>query len=102
MRNLVFIGILLFAVAAVAYPVISGDADSQESTQSICPVSSKEIDKNIYTNFEGQRIYFCSQASKEAFLKNPKIYLPNLILSDKGALINKPAAKKSSGSDCGT
>lgn len=101
MRNLLMVGILIFAAAAVAYPFLSGAAEKQEITQSVCPVSSKKIDANVYTNFEGNRIYFCSEASKEAFLKNPDAYLPNLILDEKGNVTNKRAAKKS-GSDCNT
>ena len=101
MRNLLMVGILIFAAAAVAYPFLSGAAEKQEFTQSVCPVSSKKIDENVYTNYEGKRIYFCSEDSKEAFLKNPDAYLPNLILEEKRHANSKRAAKKS-GSDCNT
>jgi YHS domain-containing protein len=95
------IGILIFAAAAVTYPFLSGAAEKQEITQSVCPVSNKKIDSNVYTNFDGKRIYFCSEESKEAFLKNPDAYLPNLILEEKRQASSKRAAKKS-GSDCGS
>jgi YHS domain-containing protein len=43
--------------------------------QSICPVMGGEIDKTVYVDFQGQRIYFCCPSCKETFLENPEKYM---------------------------
>jgi YHS domain-containing protein len=49
-----------------------------ESIQKVCPVSGKPINKNIYADYKGRRVYFDSEKSKEVFLKDPEIYLKKL------------------------
>ncbi len=38
-------------------------------------LSGKPVNKNIYTDHEGMRIYFCCDQSRNDFLKNPEVYL---------------------------
>jgi YHS domain-containing protein len=46
--------------------------------QTICPVMGGEIDKNIYLDFEGKRIYFCCDGCKGTFKKDPEKYLKKI------------------------
>lgn len=55
-------------------------------TQKTCPVTGDPIDKTIYTDYQGKRIYFCCPSCKADFAKDPDKYLT--ILKDKG---EKPA-----------
>jgi YHS domain-containing protein len=40
-----------------------------------CPVSGKPSSQEIFTEYQGEKIYFCSSACKEKFLKNPEKYM---------------------------
>jgi rhodanese-related sulfurtransferase/YHS domain-containing protein len=51
---------------------------SKNNPQTVCPVMGGRIDKNVYTDHEGQRIYFCCPACKPAFEKDPDKYLQKM------------------------
>lgn len=46
-----------------------------ESVQQNCPVMGGKIDKNIYTDYNGRRIYFCCESCRQSFSKDPEKYL---------------------------
>jgi len=50
--------------------------------QSTCPVSGDPINKEVYTDYQGKRVYFCCQACPPEFAKNPDKYMK--VLADKG------------------
>lgn len=43
-------------------------------TQTVCPVMGEKIDKNIYVDYQGQRVYFCCQGCIDSFNKEPEKY----------------------------
>jgi YHS domain-containing protein len=43
-----------------------------------CPVLGGDIDKKVYTDYKGQRIYFCCKACIEDFKKDPEKYLKKM------------------------
>ena len=49
-----------------------------ESVQEKCPVMGGKIDKNVYTDYKGRRVYFCCKACIESFEKDPENYLRKL------------------------
>jgi YHS domain-containing protein len=54
-----------------------------ESVQEFCPVMVGHnlpcfINKNIYTDYNGRRVYFCTKDCKKSFLKEPEKYLKYL------------------------
>lgn len=57
-----------------------------EGSQKTCPVMGNPINKEIFVDHEGQRIYFCCPGCNDPFKKNPAKYLKKL--SDNG---EKPA-----------
>lgn len=60
--------------------------------QETCPVMGGELDKSIYVDHEGKRVYFCCGMCVEKFKKDPEKYLK--VLSDKGeAPIDVPAGE---------
>jgi len=60
-------------------------------SQPLCPVTKEPVDRKVFTDLEGKRIYFCCAACLEAFKKNPDKYLD--ILDEMGAILEKtPAA----------
>ena len=46
--------------------------------QTMCPVLEAPIDKNVYVEYEGKRVYFCCTMCKDQFLKEPQKYLAKL------------------------
>jgi YHS domain-containing protein len=56
-------------------------ADMKDGTavnieQKTCPVmEGNPINKEIYTDYNGRRIYFCCPACKETFAKDPDKYI---------------------------
>ena len=78
--------IAIFTVTAIADDSATTDksvkkpccAEKTEKVQTTCPVMGGEINKDIYLDHEGNRIYFCCQACVEKFNQDPDTYLQKL------------------------
>ncbi len=91
-KRLVRIGVLIvvFSLLATAYPAEEGahvhgqesittGAENVQVTNAICPVMpDMKAEPDIFTDYEGKRVYFCCRNCKAAFGKNPEKYLPRL------------------------
>lgn len=56
-------------------------AAAQEAVaeQTVCPVmKGQPIDKTIFVEYQGKRVYFCCESCKAAFEKEPAKYLADL------------------------
>ncbi len=53
-----------------------------ENVQTACPVSGKELDTTVFTDFEGRRVFFCCEKCVEPFLEAPAEYLGKLDTPD--------------------
>ena len=49
-----------------------------EIEQTTCPVMEGPINKNIFAEYKGKKVYFCCPACKEKFEKEPEKYLSKL------------------------
>lgn len=61
-------------VSAAAAPA----ADQQLKLQTTCPVMGGAVDKKIYVDYEGKRIYLCCQGCVAIVQKDPAKYLKQL------------------------
>ena len=52
--------------------------DMEGKPQTLCPVMGGEINRDIYVDYQGMRVYFCCAACKEPFLKEPEKYLQKM------------------------
>ncbi len=68
---------MLMAVLAVAL-MMAGPVLAQGKAQTVCPVLGGNVDTNIYTDYKGQRVYFCCKGCDEEFKKNPEKYLEKM------------------------
>ena len=50
----------------------------QTIEQKICPVMEGPINKEIYTEYKGKKVYFCCPGCKEKFEKEPGKYISKL------------------------
>jgi YHS domain-containing protein len=79
----------------IGYSFAESD-EAKTMSQQICPVMTFgdlgcSVTKNdIYTDYQGKRIYFCSKGCRETFKKDPEKYMEKL--KTKGqVLMDTPA-----------
>lgn len=46
--------------------------------QTVCPVKHGKINKDLYVDYKGQRIYFCCKECIPIFNKDPEAYLKRM------------------------
>ena len=68
---------LILALTLVAFAAGSLWA-AEGKPQTICPVLAGNIDKSIYVDYKGKRIYFCCQGCDAEFKKDPEKYMKKL------------------------
>jgi len=59
-------------------PTESNAAAVTDTPQTICPVMGGAINKDIFVEYEGKKVYFCCPACVSEFQKNPEKYLDKL------------------------
>lgn len=67
--------LFLAALALVAVFALSTEGSAKEPNQLKCPVLSSPINKKVYTDYQGKRIYFCCPPCIPQFNKNPEKYM---------------------------
>ncbi len=60
--------------------------------QKACPVQHGKINKDLYVDYKGQRIYFCCKECLPIFNKNPEAYLKRM--EQEGVLPEKSPGGK--------
>ena len=71
------IRVLILALALAAFAAGSLWA-ADPKPQTVCPVLGGNIDKNVYADYQGKRIYFCCLGCDTEFKKDPEKYLKKL------------------------
>jgi YHS domain-containing protein len=69
--------VMSLLAAALIVPVMAGDKPLRPEDlkpQTLCPVMGNAIDSTVYTDYQGQRVYFCCPGCIETFLANPDTY----------------------------
>jgi len=54
------------------------DARIEEKAQTLCPVMGGAVDKQIFVDHDGKRVYFCCASCIDAFRETPEPYLEKL------------------------
>ncbi len=83
MAKVLFISLIVLALAAG--PALG--ADQPQKPQSVCPVLGGNIDKKVYVDYQGKRIYFCCQGCDAEFRKDPEKYLKKI--QEQGITLEK-------------
>jgi YHS domain-containing protein len=68
---------LILALALTAF-VAGGLWAADPKPQTTCPVLGGNVDKNVYADYQGKRIYFCCSGCDAEFKKNPEKYMKKL------------------------
>jgi YHS domain-containing protein len=56
----------------------AAQAAYQSPEQTTCPVTGGPINKDVYTIYQGKKVYFCCEGCKRAFEKKPEKYIDKL------------------------
>jgi YHS domain-containing protein len=48
------------------------------SEQTLCPIMDAPINKELYTEYQGKKVYFCCPGCNEKFEQNPEQYIAKL------------------------
>ncbi len=54
------------------------DVAAVAGEQTMCPVMGGAIDKNIFVEYKGKKVYFCCQGCEDKFKAEPEKYLAKL------------------------
>ena len=53
--------------------------EAAAAEQTMCPImDGNKIDKNVFVEYQGKKVYFCCLQCKGEFEKNPEKYISNL------------------------
>jgi len=71
----------------------------QQRPQITCPVMRGHvincgIDKEVYTDYKGKLVYFCSEGCREEFWKDPKKYIK--LLENEGVTLEEALGSEGS------
>ncbi len=89
-------GLALAVVLVAAAMVSAGEKASECPRQTVCPVMGGEIDKDVFTDFEGKRVYFCCPMCIDKFKADPAKFLKKL--TDEGVVLeDSPKGKEPCG-----
>jgi len=81
--------VLFLALALTAFAAGSLWA-AEAKPQTTCPVLAGNIDKSVYADYQGKRIYFCCKGCDAEFEKNPGKYMKKL--QDEGVTLEPTPA----------
>lgn len=62
-------------MAMEAEPAVETASTIEQKT---CPVMGGAINKNLFTEYKGKKVYFCCEGCEEKFLANPEQYIAKL------------------------
>jgi YHS domain-containing protein len=67
--------LLLIVIPALADSHSRTNVEKAQPNQKMCPVMGNPINKEVYSDYNGKRIYFCCKDCSEKFKKNPDQYI---------------------------
>jgi YHS domain-containing protein len=74
------------ARARPATPAATG-VKTVATAQTLCPVMGGVIDKTVFSDYRGKRIYFCCAPCASEFTKDPAKYIKEM--EDQGIILEK-------------
>ncbi len=86
MKKILIVMLVSFSLV-FAGSVFAADTAGKGQPQTTCPVLGGKIDKKIYTDYKGKRIYFCCSGCVGVFKKDPEKYIKQM--EDQGVVLEK-------------
>lgn len=82
---------ILIALFAVD-PLGAVENTAMKNLQTTCPVMGGKINKEVYTDYKGERVYFCCEGCIPEFKKDPAQYIKKL--KSEGVTLEKVPEKE--------
>ncbi len=74
MKMLKILLVFLVVLVLAAGPALA----AEPQPQTVCPVLGGNIDKKVFIDYQGKRIYFCCPGCPAGFSKDPQKYLKKM------------------------
>jgi YHS domain-containing protein len=68
-------------------PVLAAEQSAAGKPQTICPVLAFPINKSLFVDYQGKRIYFCCDGCQKEFNKDPAGHVKKM--EDQGIVLEK-------------
>jgi len=79
--------LVVFAAVSLAGIAMAASEENEGQPRTICPVMGGKINKEIYADHQGKRVYFCCEACKGEFAKDTEKYIREL--ESRGVVLEK-------------
>jgi YHS domain-containing protein len=73
-------------------PAFAAEPSAAAKPQSLCPVLAFPINKSLFVDYEGKRIYFCCDGCQKEFNQDPAGHVKKM--EDQGVLLEKTPGTK--------
>jgi YHS domain-containing protein len=77
LRKMIIAVVLVIGLLLSGY-AFAADNPGKGNPQTACPVMGGKVDRSVYTDYQGKRIYFCCSGCIDDFKKNPDKYLKQM------------------------
>lgn len=68
----------LLTVSLIVFAFLISTPFAADKAQTNCPVMGGKINKDVYADYEGKRVYFCCEACISTFKSDPAKYVKKL------------------------
>ena len=92
MKALVVAIVAVVALGLVAGYVLAADQKPAGKPQTTRPIMGGRIDKKVFVDYEGKRIYFCCNMCPPEFMKDPAKHIKKM--EEAGIVLEKAPARE--------
>ncbi len=78
MRRKFMLAALLVAVLSAGVAALAGETKSDAKEQTLCPVMNSKVNRSLYVDAKGYRIYVCCPGCKAKVKADPDKYIQQL------------------------
>ncbi len=81
LASFLLVGLIILNGCKKSEPAATAETKEVASAgiqQTVCPIMGGAINKDIFTEYKGKKVYFCCAGCKPEFEKNPEKYLAKL------------------------
>jgi YHS domain-containing protein len=84
---------MLFLALVLGLLAVGPALAAEAKPQTVCPVLGGNINKQVYLDYQGKRVFFCCRGCDAQFRKDPEKYMKKI--QEQGITLEKcPAPKK--------
>lgn len=93
MKGLKIVIVVLLSMSISVGYLLAGEEINKQKAQMTCPVMGGKINKAVYADYEGKRVYFCCASCIDEFKKDPAKYVKKL--EDQGVMLEMVSKNQS-------